>query len=215
MERCQTCGLAVPPEQLARIDSGELVCIACLAQMRDGQCEACGLGVPPEELERTKSGRKVCAVCGAEARIKVKSRSHSIRSLLIACIVGTILCVFLLWLGPRLSTEKSPAPKRYSQRISERSKSRHLPSVGEIVTLEECNLCSDKPTYDRLMQLAMAKDHMGIKLLVLQGKVMVIEEGTRARVIDRGLFTNEVRIMSGPYAGHSGLVTTDAFGSGG
>ena len=47
-------------------------------------------------------------------------------------------------------------------------------------------------------------------MLVLQGKVVQIEAGTEAKIIDRGILTTEVKIMSGPYTGRYGIVPSEA-----
>ena len=63
-----------------------------------------------------------------------------------------------------------------------------------------------------MTELAVAKDYVGISQLVLQSKVVQIDAGTEARIIDRRLFTIEVRIMSGPHAGGLGSWTQRRFG---
>lgn len=130
---------------------------------------------------------------------------------IVGIIVGAIVLYALImmvvgWDAFHGLRRKSSTPISDSREISQRSKPQHLPDVGDIVSLAESNLCSDRATNTRLAQLAVARDYVGINLLVMTGKVIQISEGTRAKIINQSLFTTEVRIMSGPHAGRSGFI---------
>ncbi len=74
------------------------------------------------------------------------------------------------------------------------------------VILDECNLCSDRATHILLSQLITAKDYAGIAHLALSEKVVTLSAGTRAKIIEQGIFTTKVRVTSGPHAGRYGVV---------
>jgi hypothetical protein len=94
-------------------------------------------------------------------------------------------------------------------------------SAADLNTGDECVLSADgtdvflsidEKTNDRLTRLCTAKDEAGVAQLVLQGKVTVIQAGTRAKIIKRGFLTSEVRILQGDHAGESGIVDSESLG---
>ena len=62
---------------------------------------------------------------------------------------------------------------------------------------------------DRITQLSVAKDNAGLGQMMVQGRLLIITGGTEAKLIDRGIFHSEVRLMSGPSSGSSVWVASD------
>ncbi len=129
-------------------------------------------------------------------------------------IITFIIVGYFIWLLYSCDSSFDALLRSVEEKTAEReirrSESQHLPDDGDIISLNECNLCSDEATFDRLTQLSIAGDYAGINYLVSTGKAILIPVGTKAKIIDRGLFTTEVRITSGPHTGRYGFVATDA-----
>lgn len=74
---------------------------------------------------------------------------------------------------------------------------------GDITTLSGPDggivpVASSKKALDRLTQLSVAKDTIGIGQMMADGLVSTVPTGTKCRVIDRtDIFTCEVRIIDG------------------
>jgi len=73
---------------------------------------------------------------------------------------------------------------------------------------DQIGVSCDKTTYDRLTQLSLAEDHDGIRGMILEGQVLVVSGGTKAVVIDPGVFSTEIKILEGLHADRYGLVGT-------
>lgn len=70
-------------------------------------------------------------------------------------------------------------------------------------------LCTDEAAYKRLNQLSLAKDYDGIGRMVLMGQIHLMPGGTPALIIDNGVFSHEVKILSGDHEGRYGLVSVN------
>jgi hypothetical protein len=66
--------------------------------------------------------------------------------------------------------------------------------------------------HDRMVQLANARDAMGLAEMQRDGRLLIVEAGTPVRVIDAGLMVHEVRITGGAYTGRSGFVSVEFVG---
>jgi hypothetical protein len=60
-----------------------------------------------------------------------------------------------------------------------------------------------------MRQLARAHDTLGMAQMEQAGQLYMIQDGTRARVIDPGFMVHEVRILEGTYAGRSGFIPVE------
>lgn len=60
-----------------------------------------------------------------------------------------------------------------------------------------------------MTQLRLANDNEGVAGMILSGRVMMVETGTRCRVIDNGILTTEIRILGGLCTGRSGIVPSE------
>ncbi|MBD3671996.1 MAG: hypothetical protein HUJ26_00595 [Planctomycetaceae bacterium] len=63
-----------------------------------------------------------------------------------------------------------------------------------------------KDAFDRLMKLSVAGDREGQKeMLYLSPEIILVDSGTKIRVIDTSISTCEIRILDGEYSGRSGF----------
>jgi hypothetical protein len=60
--------------------------------------------------------------------------------------------------------------------------------------------------FDRLVKLSVARDEVGVRLLVASDMAFFVSDGTPVHVIDAGFLSCEVRILSGSYAGRACFV---------
>ncbi len=70
-------------------------------------------------------------------------------------------------------------------------------------------LGTTKESYKEMHKYSIANDQVGLSSLVLSGNAFIVESGTKALVIDRGVYEFEVRIQSGDRSGNSGWVADD------
>ena len=104
------------------------------------------------------------------------------------------IILIILFLGFNSCSNRDDSPKR--------------PLRGEDAVLLVENggsiyVASTKDNYDRVVELATARDDIGLTNMVLDGRAALIRSGTRCRVIDPGFLTYELRILEGDYAGQS------------
>lgn len=83
-------------------------------------------------------------------------------------------------------------------------------SVGSDVTLAMVGLGITNADFDELTRLALANDKVGGQRLIDSGRVLVIQSGTKAKIIEMNFTSYRVRIMSGPYTGRDGWVVKEA-----
>lgn len=69
-------------------------------------------------------------------------------------------------------------------------------------------LATDQETYDETQKILLAKDWAGLRQLVGQGRVFVVDEGTRLRVIEANWDRTmaRVEILEGPQASKVGWI---------
>jgi hypothetical protein len=100
--------------------------------------------------------------------------------------------------APRQDSAPTPTPRR-------------TPMAGDTISLRVGNLemilvATDKPSLDRMIQLASAKDNLGLMQLAASGKAIWVDSGTPAKIIDSGWTWAELRIMGGEHVGKSVFV---------
>jgi hypothetical protein len=85
--------------------------------------------------------------------------------------------------------------------------------VGDICVLNSGStstfIAMNSVVHDRMMKLVTAKDDVGLTDLVLSGLVYMVPSGTKVRLIDKGIFTSEVRILEGQHQNKAGLVIAE------
>jgi len=67
-------------------------------------------------------------------------------------------------------------------------------------------LAVDEEAYERMRNLSVARDYLGLQVMVQARLLFQVESNTTARIIGRGFERREVRIMDGPQFGRSGWV---------
>ncbi len=66
-----------------------------------------------------------------------------------------------------------------------------------------------KEDYEEMFKLIIARDDLGVSKMVLDGRVLMVEPGTKVKVIGTKIGSREVRIMSGKYLSQSGWVPNE------
>jgi hypothetical protein len=60
--------------------------------------------------------------------------------------------------------------------------------------------------WDEMIAGQNARDTAGLMQLVRAGRAFVVDGGTRAKLLEVGVFSRRVRILEGPHAGKAGWV---------
>lgn len=63
--------------------------------------------------------------------------------------------------------------------------------------------------HDRLVKLSVAEDGLGIMEMVVQNRVLLIENQAPGKVIDRGFMSSEVRVTDGRHVGRAVIVSNE------
>ncbi len=66
-----------------------------------------------------------------------------------------------------------------------------------------------KDYYDEMFKLIAIKDNLGVSQMVMDGKVLMVDNGTAIKVIGSTMASREVRITEGKYIGKSGWVPNE------
>jgi hypothetical protein len=64
-------------------------------------------------------------------------------------------------------------------------------------------------SYDKMFNLIIAKDEVGITQMVMNKEIFLVVSGTKAKIIGRTFASREVRIMEGEYNGQSGWLPVE------
>ena len=67
----------------------------------------------------------------------------------------------------------------------------------------------NEEAYDAVLKAATSKDREGLEQLVSSGNAVYIDNNTKVRVIDSGMFKKQVRLLSGDHKGASLWVPTE------
>jgi hypothetical protein len=60
---------------------------------------------------------------------------------------------------------------------------------------EPITVATDQKTHDELAKYSLAGDKVGIERMFKQGRAFNVPSGARVRILDRGFFTTEIRIL--------------------
>ena len=105
-------------------------------------------------------------------------------------------------------SEAEPEPARQGNHVS----------IGEEGVLCGVTVAgSTKEHLHRAVDLCLANDVQGMKLMMLRGEMALLQPGTRCLVIDSGGFITqwkEVRVLDGPLAGDSWFIKSHLIGPG-
>lgn len=138
----------------------------------------------------------VCKHCG-----KTIPREYGNKALLIGLLI-IFLPVIISSFSPSSSSETATATPQME----------HL-NVGDLGYLQSNSgtamLATTQNNEDKLTKLSVAKDTEGITQMVLDGDVILIDSGTKVRVIGQMMFSREVRVLEGKNYGKSGWVPNE------
>ncbi len=84
------------------------------------------------------------------------------------------------------------------------------PSIGDVVSLRwgagdttAILGAINETAFDEMVKSVSVRDRLGGNLLLLQDRVIMLDAGTRARIIDGRVGSRQVRILDGPYLGRA------------
>jgi hypothetical protein len=148
---------------------------------------------------------KSCPHCGAPVVQKT-----GCGTILLAIVLGTAIGVWVLYradfsrIQVTPTTSSTTAP---STRPDDISMSLSVGDIGFVRNGKQLvQAGATSAAYDRLVQLQTANDNEGIARMALAGQVMLIEDGTKCRIIGIGFFSYEIRLLNGDYSGKSGFI---------
>lgn len=120
------------------------------------------------------------------------------------CIFLIIAGLFFGFIGIMLKTcSNNTPPSKSTKIVSGSNVIIQSPSGNPII------LANTKEAYKEMHKYSIANDQMGLSGMVLSGNAFIVDSGTKALVIDRGVFEFEVRIQSGDRVGNPGWVAGD------
>jgi len=119
------------------------------------------------------------------------------------CTIGCLgLIAFSVLLSFLTSNPNGSQPTGSHSGVGETARLR-MPSGGDVP------VAISQEAHDRLVQLSVAKDNIGLAQLMAAGMAWTVPGGTQCHVIDVGIFTYEVRIIEGRHAGTACFVSSD------
>lgn len=155
----------------------------------------------PECGKEVSKAAPTCPNCGVPIAKKKSSSSSGCAVALLGVLLLGLFGTIVEQCSGGSSTPTSSAPSSTSST-----------GVGEDVTLVvssgEIPVAPSKEAYDRVFDLLIANDFLGVGQMEAAGQIFTVASGTRAKVIGRAFEAREVRIMSGPHTGRSGWVST-------
>lgn len=163
------------------------------AQNQQVRCQACGASAP--------SGARFCPQCGADLAqpkrepkaVSKKPTGPTLRGCLGA--FGFVIGLFIV------------AGIIYGLFHPNERPSHEFPSPGEVwETRDDTFVPVNEKAYDRLVELSLAKDDLGIQRMIADGRVLELPAETKLRILDIHLDTSEVRILQGDNLGERCLV---------
>ena len=156
------------------------------------KCHECG--------HEISTSAESCPNCGAKRKKSLGQKEVGCGALLLV-VIGFAVIASLFDDGDEQRTRPTSTPSSSPSR-----------SVGSDVVLRVNNgdvvVCTSKDAYDEFLQLAVAKDYLGMSQMEAAGRLFRVPSGTKARVIGTGFEKREVRIMDGENFGRSGWVTS-------
>ena len=153
--------------------------------------------------ERTKIYEEEKARKEAQGKLKAEEAAAGLKGCLAIIVIAVGIGVLVAIWSSFTSTPEQPAAKAEESFIKAGATLR-LSVDGKAPV----PVSIDSATHERVLKLMAAGDTVGLTQLALNGKLTVVKDGTKAKLIDVGIFTTEVRIVDGQSAGRSGIVKT-------
>jgi len=132
-----------------------------------------------------------------------KKQYLSLGQVFIIIIIGMITLPIVMTI---ISSNTSPSPSSTTQLSTDLR-------VGDTGTIKSSSgsllVALTRSDAKEVISLSVAKDTLGVSKMVLDGRVMLVDSGTKIRVIDTDLFYTNVRILEGKYYGESGWLPNE------
>ena len=125
--------------------------------------------------------------------------------------------VYLSWSGERSSTKNAAAKSApdvsaptKGQEVQHVSSSKEI-RIGDICVIsakqQKASLSPTRVDWEALIKVSLAKDEIGLLQLIRDGRLYLVSNGTKVKILDRGIDAHEVRVMEGGAFGVSGWVS--------
>lgn len=171
------------------------------------KCNYCG-----KEVDYQREGNDfICPECGWEVEAARKySEKHKQTNMIgtasskkennpsrikkILLTVSAIVVVLLI--VPQMCTGGGSASSSYTTSAG----------VGDVVILKDAFAGVTKSDLDKVIKYSVAKDSNGLMQYMLAGNAFMISDGTKAKLLNKGFASCEVRIIDGNLSGRSGWI---------
>lgn len=134
------------------------------------------------------------------------------------CVIAVSVSILFGLIAPKPRADIPQAilsePEQTKPTDSQPIKSPTLLTSGSVAIAQTKNgdavpLASDYPANDLMVKYAAAHDNFGLRQLAENGKLMLVESGTKIRIIRAHVFTFEVRILEGKHAMREAVIARD------
>ncbi|WCK53883.1 hypothetical protein PP175_21580 [Aneurinibacillus sp. Ricciae_BoGa-3] len=99
------------------------------------------------------------------------------------------------------SDTKVPNSQPDTQNATDQSSQASSPKIsGDNATISGLAATSQE-SYDLMGKVIARNNQDAVKQMVVNGEILMLPEGTKVLLVDRGLITTEAKITEGPYAG--------------
>ncbi len=157
-----------------------------------------------EEKRKIEEEEKIRAEAKAKAEKEIKQKEQKKKN--VGCLVGIVLFIVLIVLlfnscGETPTTQPStPSILGIGEEGIINNNSNKSDVSGVAV------LAVDKKALDDLIQAQIADDKLGYSQMLGDGKLFIVDNGTKVKVIDIGFGKTEIRILEGEHLGKSGWI---------
>lgn len=158
--------------------------------------------------ETIKAAAMKCRYCGSELSSTAApvKRGSGVRGCLTkGCFAYILFAIVLAALSDssdrprRKEPPARPAESVTTESTTGSSAVVRIGQEGNITT--DCFGAVDDASWDALSEAAVADDRVGINQLVMDGKVLLLDQGEKVKVLDHSWTAHKVRVVDGKYAG--------------
>lgn len=176
----------------------EVVCLSCGATLLDdgslGACPHCG----QNPSRPTRSQRLAAAKAHARSPKRKKGQPAAIGAI-VTLVVIVSPCLFC-GLGGLLPGTTGPASRRPTAAAPTTKPARESAGDRYAVTVEECFAGVTYEDLSECSRLCARQDDSGVMLMIADGRIVVLPDRVKARVVEAGILADRVRIEEGAYA---------------
>lgn len=142
----------------------------------------------------------LCKHCGKKQPRVISKRVWQVLGVLF--FIGALGAAFDDSPSSTSSTSSSPSQAVQAIDTVKVGENGHLSISGDGPVLVAIN----KEYYDEMFRLITVNDTLGLAKMTLDGKILLVDNGTAVKVIDSSFASRVVRINEGKYIGESGWV---------